>query len=43
MLLDVILPARTISLGSGDQALFLVFLFILGLCALPFIGGGGRR
>ena len=44
MLLDVVTPGATISLGSGDGAMFVVAAIIFLIAALPHLfGGGGRR
>jgi len=41
--LDVYTPAVSLSLGSGDTAMFVVAALIVLVCPVPFLGGGGRR
>ena len=41
ILLDVVTPATTISLGSGDSAMWVVAAAIFAVCCLPFLGRRG--
>ena len=41
--LDVCTPGVTVSLGSGDTAMFVVAVVIVAICVVPFMFGGRRR
>ena len=42
MLLAIVTPGASISLGPGDMAMFVVAAIIVLICAVPFMRGGRR-